>query len=182
MRVLFFLVFCLFLSGCSIIDTEPYKKVYYFDIGSPAQRYEIKTRHVGGVSVNASAPYYEKMVFRSSRNRVEFDEYNRWNAMPADILHSYIVMACMRDKNDDDATRILKVEIFRFEFDLTNNKAVCDLSFRIENADDSTSIWQKFYHQEVPVKAQTAEEFAAAMQLAVDSILKQFTTDIQGIK
>lgn len=174
--------FCLFLFGCSIISTEPYKKVYYFDIGSPSGKYEIKAKHVGSVSVRVTAPYFEKMVFRFSENRVEFDEYNRWNAMPANILQRYIVMACMHDSSSDDATRILKVEIFRFELDMQKKSAVCDLVFCIEKVDDSTTIWQKAYHQEIPVKELTAEAFASSMQSAIDNILKQFVTDIQSIK
>jgi ABC-type uncharacterized transport system auxiliary subunit len=182
MRTFFGLFFCFFLFGCSIIDTEPYKKVYYFDIGSPAVKYEIKTKHVGAVSVNAASPYFEKMVFRFSPNRVEFDEYNRWSSMPADILQHYIVMACIRDSNTDDAKLVLRVEIFRFEMDMQKKSAVCDLVFRIENTENGSSIWQNLYHQEVPVSALTAEAFAGAMQSAVDNVLKQFITDIQSVK
>jgi len=88
----------------------------------------------------------------------------------------------MRDRNNDDATRILKVEIFRFELDMQKKSAVCDLAFSIEKVDDSAVIWQNAYHQEIPVKDLTAEVFASSMQSAIDNILKQLVTDIQSIK
>ncbi|MFZ2657357.1 MAG: ABC-type transport auxiliary lipoprotein family protein [Victivallales bacterium] len=178
-NMLFFVLALLLLCGCGIFQKEPYIKVSYFDIGSPAaQDIGGKPVLVGGV--DASRPYLEKMVFRVSENRIEIDEYNRWSCSSADMLQKYLSLAYETSaSNEKLPVCLLKVEIFQIEADIAKSSAKLVLQASIEDRSSGKILIRKTYSEEIPVGKVTGESFAKGIAAAAAKILEQLTADIR---
>ncbi|OGV50543.1 MAG: hypothetical protein A2X49_04875 [Lentisphaerae bacterium GWF2_52_8] len=174
-----FFLGAILMCGCGIFEKEPYRKVFYYDIGTPntespcAALYEIKAVPMG--------PSEDKMLFRSSPNQLEYDEFNRWASDPPELLKSYLKLALFCREGMESGKYVLQLDIFRFEMNLPERSAECCLAFSLIDNEGKTT-WRKLYQQKVEAKQANAGAFAEAMQTAVKEISMQLAKDLQTIK
>jgi len=178
-NILLFVFALLLLCGCGVFHKEPYIRVAFFDIGSPAVQ-DVGGRSVVVSDVDATRPYLEKMVFRISENRIEMDEYNRWSCSSADMLQKYLSLAYETSASNEKApVCLLKAEIFQIEADIAKSSVKLVLQFSLEERSSGKILLRKTYSQEMPVGKVTGESFAKGIAAAAAKILEQLTADIR---
>lgn len=170
---LLMLAFIMLISGCGILSTQPYIQTYYFDISSPKPSNVSKHQNIQITTITRSGPYRERMVFRTSPNSVEFDEFNRWCMPPDEMVKRYLELVY---KNEADPKKeksySLNGNLIQLEADPNNNKVIMVIEFELYEQDVNNKIWEKTFKQQVPVQKVTGESFAKAAQFAIDNIIK----------
>ena len=119
------------LCACEIIDKEPYRKVFYYDMAQPAADSSLKCPWLSGISVSSDIQYSSKMFFKTGPNRYEYDEYNRWVATPEVLLRRNLEQSLLAEAPSQGG-RILKIEIRSFEMDAKSLAASCSVAYRLD--------------------------------------------------
>ena len=175
---------CLLLAatGCGIFsffDTEPYRPVSYFDIGSP------KNLSPTGLKVQimpfvAEGPYDTPMVFKTGAYCVQFDQYNRWSQFPNNMLRRYFELYLNDPSTEADFSAVpkysLSATIVNFEGSLApsgaeaGNEAVLTLNVSVQDYTNGKLLWNKLFHEVAPMPSRSAQSFAQAMSEAVAKV------------
>jgi len=185
----FFLGLFLFLSlfsfsGCSIFPHQNDTKTNYFDIGFPKKNKANQLNTPIIIErVTTIGPYYEKMVFRTSTNHLEYDEFNRWISPPSKMLKRYFILA-LENKNIreiDTNSKVLKlnIEILRLEADL--NQKLITLLIRITIHQDNIEYSEIIDIQESMPEV-SANQFAEKLKIAIDNAINQIISAIKQVK
>ena len=115
----------LMLTGC-ILSSEKYKSPATYDLS--AERLTCSNA-VNGIRVRNSSGADRRFLYRVQNNRMQFDEYNFWMLPPEQLVRRiFDVSFSKRGRNAAD----IVCSIERFEFDLTSNSAILELSVTVE--------------------------------------------------
>ncbi len=163
--------------GCSILEREPYKETYYYDISYPEKPAVLKGLNVAVLNPAGGAPYSERMVFRMSPNRISIDEFNRWASSPSEMIKKYFYVVFSAEEAPGDRRLFLRLEILRFE--ALFQEKIAMVSLRATLSDDAdTDLLCKIYTAEIPMEKLSGDDFAKASGIALDEISKKIADDI----
>jgi len=184
-KILSLLICTLFISGCSILSTQPYIRTYFFDIGSPNSNIVENKYNLEIMSFNISGPFKERMLFRTSPYSVRFDEFNRWSMPPSAMFKRYLMMI-YDSGNDTNKTAekqfSLNGEILQLEADLQTKKVSLAIRFIFYETSTGKNIWSRTFKQQIPVPNVTGESFAAAVKYGTDNIVKELNIHLNASK
>lgn len=163
------------LSGCFFNSEHP--PIAFYDLQLPAKVQEQCKFRV--VLVSNSTPSRTFMLYRQKNNQILQDEFNCWVQLPERMLMRYIAMAYPWGKNSTIDTVEVQVTLTAFEFNAADNAAVLAFNYRMNkaltNRTGSVIVREK-------VKANTPEEFAAAMSRAAEKACKELAAATAELK
>ncbi len=172
----------LILCSCGILKKEPYRDVSYFDLSSNVPKQDIGTIMLAIGGVSADSPYFERMVFRVSENRIEIDEYNRWAANPSNLIKKYFSTAFESKSDVKSAKFLLDVKILQIEANLKNNMIKLAVQITMHNSAEGIIVLEKIYSQEMAVEKVTGESFAKGVETEIGKIADELAQDIRNLQ
>jgi ABC-type uncharacterized transport system auxiliary subunit len=173
--ILLFSFSVLFISGCSILPESISAAVNYYEISSPERlQPTINDLEIGKFTV--TGPYEKRMVFKSGKNQLQFDEFNRWAQNPEQMLKRFFTI--LIPQTEVKPTRILSAEILEFACDLDSQKALLCVTISITEKETGKFILTQTFNIKAPMKEKRASSFAAAMNQAVKSVADIITKPI----
>lgn len=185
-RLLTFAAIIVLCGGCNIFPEIKKTKVNYFEIGfdekdksQPKENYRIIVNRV-----EAEGPYYQRMVFKTSENSVDFDEYNRWSQSPSKMLKNYLKLALNNpDMNvPEERQFILNANILRFDSDLEDNTSNLVLEVDIKRKSDDACVLNKIFVEKVKVEKNKAVFYVEGMKKAVSNVAEAIRKKMSSVK
>jgi ABC-type uncharacterized transport system auxiliary subunit len=132
-RLISTLLFLMILSGCIF---APERKVRTFDLGTPKSIAPEKIRLAVMPFMNNTEVDYQ-MMYRTGKNKVEKDAYNRWIETPGLLVTSYLLNAFRSPDNKETYSEnnnyTLSGEVTLFEINLQENYVALCVSYRIQH-------------------------------------------------
>lgn len=165
------------LTGC-VFTREKFTPVKYYDIGNPdPSKYSSVALRVGAFTV--TGPYKQEMVFRTEKNELIKDQYNRWVQTPDVMLKRYLKMAFSEASARKDCT--ITGNILSFEADLAGKEAVFVIEYRIASSSSTdTLLVEKTSTFKVKYEGASPDSTAGAMATAVASFTEAVAGDLKG--
>ena len=121
----------LIISGCIF---APSHKITTFDLGTPKSIAPPKIKLAITPFMNDTEAAFE-MLYRTEKNQVEHDAYNRWVEAPGMLITSYLQNAFSSSENKDTFTGtddyILSGKVTLFEINLPNKFVALRVNYRI---------------------------------------------------
>ncbi len=152
-------------SSC-LMSTEPYRKVRTFDLGMSSP---------GGVAlaverIENPKMYRHPFVYRVGDNEIVKDEFNKWSALPENLLLSRLKAAF----SERPGSPALSAKILEFEFDTERKLARLQISYSISA--DGVKGEDLLFVSETAFDELDGAKMAAAMAANAD----RFTSEIMG--
>jgi ABC-type uncharacterized transport system auxiliary subunit len=141
---------------------------------------------------NARDPYNQNlMIYRSSPYRLDFYNYHRWAAAPAELVTDWTrrylrgsgLFAKVFPTAEGDADLTLGGVIHQFEeVDHEQNwEAVSSIDFWLTRADQRSPFWFQSYTATRQAEKRNPEAIAEAMSHNLDDILERLTHDLVAV-
>jgi ABC-type uncharacterized transport system auxiliary subunit len=177
------LLLTLFSMGCSILPDPEDQPIYYFDIGAPETKNQMK-EVVKLSTVEFVVCEKTLMSFRDGGNSVRFDEFNRWSDLPSNLLRKHFLLALNNTSSTKPNTlsqgKSLDVYILRFDLDLQKKTANVTALFVIHGTDGRRIFWRTMIEAEKRVKTDSAAGFAEAMGAAVSDLTTRLVAKLNA--
>ena len=128
---IFILVICVCMMTSCVLSPKPFRPVTYHDLGTP----EIINKQGPFVKFTRfvmNGPYKNKMVFRSTNNKLIIDEYNKWAQTPETMLGRYMALA-FRGKSEagNAKTYLVDITVMSFEALVESGNALLIVEYTI---------------------------------------------------
>ncbi len=168
----------LMLAGC-VFTKEKFKPVRYYDIGNPETVSSPICLKVGSFVV--TGPYKQEMIYRTEKNALEKDPYNKWALTPDILLRRYLKMSFPGEISREPATAITG-NILSFEADVVKKEVLFTVEYRITSQGNSnTAVLEKTMSFKAKLDDESPEAFARAMSQAVSAFTESVSLDLKKI-
>lgn len=172
-RVLMISAAILMLAGC-VFTKEKFIPVKYYDIGNPSVKFPVSLK-VGSFAV--TGPYKQEMVYRTEKNELLKDQYNKWALTPDILLKRYLKMS-FPGESSGKAGAAIGGNILSFEADILKKEAVFTLEYRIQSNSNNATL-EKTLTFKAKLDDTSPEAFAKAMSLAVSDFAECLSSELK---
>jgi uncharacterized lipoprotein YmbA len=163
-----------FLAGC-VFTKETFVPVKYYDLGNPdPSKFPKISLKAGPFTV--TGPYKQEMVYRTEKNELLKEQYNRWALAPDVMLNRYLKMAFTASAGKPEYT--ITGNVLAFESDLSTKEAVLTVEYSITPSMPAKQSYEKTLTFRKKMDGTGAEAFAAAMAGAVKDFADSMAADI----
>lgn len=169
--VILFLILNLF-NSC-LITMEPYRKTRIFDLGY-VETCELSLKIEAIENPNL---YRHQFIYRLSENEIEKDDYNRWTALPENMLYSRLKTVFKQDT----ISPILNAKILKFELNKMSRSASLKIIYSIKNSDGTLNFLETF-NREKQIDDFSPELFAVAMTDLTNQFIEELKDKIRNLK
>jgi hypothetical protein len=176
LRIVIISVAVLMLTGC-VFTKEKFKPVRYFDIGNPEIAKSPICLKVGSFTV--TGPYKQEMVYRTEKNELLKDQYNKWALTPDILLRRYLIIAYPGDSSKELEITITG-NILSFEADILKKEVLFTVEYRITASSNIATI-EKISAFKAKFDDSSPEAFAQAMSHAVSDFTESLSLDLKKI-
>jgi len=121
--------FIIFLQASCIF--RAYKEINYFDITASNMKLAEYSPYIDITTVATQGPFRTKMVIRTGKHKVIFDEYNRWAQTPDAMLKRYLKQRFLQHPSDGSPYKI-SIKILNFEADRFNHCTIFTVQYSIK--------------------------------------------------
>jgi len=177
------------LGGCSLTKPRPEVRHYALALTVPEVPAGRAKLSLIVYSFTARDPYgQDLMVYRASPYRLDFYNYHRWAATPAELVTDWTrrylreagLFAKVFPTTDGNADWILSGVIQQFaEVDHEQSwEAALAIDFWLTQADQHSPFWFQSYTATQPAEKRNPEAIAAAMSRNLENILARLTADL----
>ncbi|MGH8007348.1 MAG: ABC-type transport auxiliary lipoprotein family protein, partial [Candidatus Binatia bacterium] len=179
-----FIVWGLVLSGCSLTKPRPEVRHYALALNVPQVPSGAGTTPLVVRLFSAHDPYtQERIVYRTSPFALDFYNYHRWAASPAEMVTDWTrrylrgtgLFANVLPTSDGNADVALGAVIRQFEeIDQGQTwEATLSVDFWLTQTDQRSPFWSQSYTATQPAARRNPEAIAAAMSRNLENILEQ---------
>jgi ABC-type uncharacterized transport system auxiliary subunit len=180
------------LGGCSLTKPQPEVRHYALTLTVPEVSSGTATLSLIVSLFTARDPYgQDLMVYRSSPYRLDFYNYHRWAAVPAELVTDWTrrslrgsgLFAKVFPAAEGNADLTLGGVIHQFEeVDHEQNwEAVLSIDFWLTRADQRSPFWFQTYTATQQAEKRNPEAIAEAMSRNLENILKRLTNDLTAV-
>ncbi len=178
LRIVFISVAVLMLTGC-VFTKEKFKPVRYFDIGNPEIAKSPICLKVGSFTV--TGPYKQEMVYRTEKNELLKDQYNKWALAPDILLRRYLIISYTGESLKESEITIAG-NILSFEADILKKEVLFTVEYRISaKANSNIAPIEKISTFKAKFDDSSPEAFAGAMSRAVSDFTESLSLDLKKI-
>jgi hypothetical protein len=124
-----FLLLLLITTSCIF---RPYQQVDYYDIVTKPAEEASTQPNVDFPLVTVQGPFRTKMVFRITKHKIMFDEFNRWSQTPDSLLKRYMEQSFPKNPKNEKKPFKVTVKILNIEGDRFNKKTVFSAEYTIK--------------------------------------------------
>ncbi|MCP4179166.1 MAG: hypothetical protein GY756_15510 [bacterium] len=178
LAALFLFIFITSISSC--LNIPSHKPVNIFDIGVPKPIY-LPGIELGFIDFLNDSETMQKMLYRTGKNRIEYDPYNKWSALPNRLLSNYL-KASFRTKNISSKNIVLNLagSVSSFQVDLMSRQVSMSVEYRIRHK----GTLMKEYSEVVVTKftEKTPIAFAEAMSRNAKKLAFILAKQMQNIR
>jgi len=160
-------VLLLFLVSC--LGPREYSPINNYDLGKARQtgiRLNIGT-------IDQNGPYNSRMMFRTTPEKVEINEYQRWTRSPDLVLNDYLKGSFVPGGNYS-----LEGEIITFENDLVSSKALFIFYYKI--TDHGNSVAEGLFEGSEK-SSENAGQYAASMAKLARDLIQEISLKLQKL-
>jgi len=184
------LIVLLFLISCGQIPETRYFTIDY-DYTTPGS-----TGGKGMLFIKKikSDPVYfqDKLIYKSSRYEIKFDNYRRWVLSPADML-TYKAAEHLRRKDlfervtlvtpQQQECLVLSGLLKNFEEFVENNKRLAKVTilFKLQKNQDNKIIWEKEISSTVPINDPGVEGIIRSMSQATKQVFDELSENLSDL-
>jgi hypothetical protein len=166
------------LTGC-VFTKERFKPVRYYDIGNPEAAKTPVCLKVGSFTV--TGPYKQEMIYRTEKNELEKDQYNKWALTPDVLLRRYLKMSFPGETLREPGAAITG-NILAFEADVVKKEVLFTVEYRITSPESSNAaVLEKTASFKAKLDEISPESFASAMSQAVSDFTGNLSLDLKKI-
>jgi len=134
---------------------------------------------VGSFAV--TGPYKQEMVYRTEKNELEKDPYNKWALTPDILLRRYLKMSFPGETSREPGTAITG-NILSFEADVVKKEVLFTVEYRITSQENSSAaVLEKNVSFKAKLDDVSPEAFARAMSQAVSAFTESLSLDLKKI-
>lgn len=178
LRLVVVSVMVLMLAGC-VFTKEKFKPVRYYDIGNPDVAKSPICLKVASFTV--TGPYRQEMVYRTEKNELLKDQYNKWALTPDILLRRYLKISYPGDSLKESEITITG-NILCFEADILKKEALLTVEYRITaKADLKIAAIEKTSTFKAKLDDSSPEAFAQAMARTVSDFTESLSLDLNKI-
>lgn len=168
----------LMLAGC-VFTKEKFHPVRYYDIGNPEAGKSPICLQVGLFSVIGA--YRQDMIYRTEKNELERDQFNKWALTPDILVRRYLKMSFLGESSKESGFAITG-NILSFEADVLKKEVLFTLEYRITTqANPDDAVLEKTSTFKVTLDDSSPEAFARAMSRAVSDFTESLASDLKKI-
>ena len=168
----------LFLSGC-VFTKEKFNPVRYYDIGNPESAKSPICLKVGAFTV--TGPYKQDMIYRTDKNELIRDQYNKWALTPDILLRRYLKMSFPGESSKESGLTI-SGNILSFEADVLKKEVLFTLEYRITAQPGlNAAALEKTATFKAKLDDPSPEAYAMAMSHAVSDFIESMSLDLKKI-
>lgn len=178
LRIVIISIAALMLAGC-VFSKEKFIPVRYYDLGNPDAAKSPVCLKVGSFAV--TGPYKQDMVYRTGKNELLRDQYNKWALGPDILVRRHLKMSFPGETLKEAGFEITG-NILAFEADLVKKEVLFTVEYSISSqasskipAQDKISTFKAKFDDASP------EAFARAMSLAVSDFTESVSLDLKKI-
>ena len=176
LRLVIISVAVLMLAGC-VFTKEKFKPVRYYDIGNPEAAKSPICLKVGSFAV--TGPYKQEMIYRTDKNELLRDQYNKWALTPDILLRRYLKMSFPGESSRELGLTIAG-NIISFEADVVKKEVLFTVEYRITaQANSNTAAQEKTSTFRAKLEDMSPEAFAEAMSHAVSDFTENLFSDLK---
>jgi len=182
------------LGGCSLPKPQPQPEVrhYALTLAIPDGSADPSAPSLIVVPFNARDPYTQDlMVYRSSPYRLDFYNYHRWAAAPAELVTDWTrrylrgsgLFAKVFPTAEGNADLTLGGVIHQFE-EVDHEQtweAALSVDFWLTRADQHSPFWFQSYAATQRAEKRNPEAIAEAMSRNLENVLKRLTGDLAAV-
>lgn len=162
-------IFAMLLLNSCLIPTQPYRRTRTFDLGAAA----VTQEQIEVEKFENPNMYRHSFVYRVGDNEIIRDEYNRWAALPENMMASRLrTVFAAPDSLADGTAPVLSGKILRFEFDTKKSLAVLQIAYKIHKGAKLAT------EGEFSAETAFAENDPSAMAKAMAECLDKFSAEI----
>lgn len=177
-RVLMIPVAVLMIAGC-VFTKERFTPVRYYDIGNPEAVKSPICLKVGSFAV--TGPYRQEMIYRTEKNELLRDQYNKWALTPDILLRRYLKMSYPGETSRESGVAITG-NILAFEADILEKEVLFTVEYRITaQANPNAAALEKTSAFRAKLDDTSPEAFARAMSHAVSDFTESLSSDFKKI-
>lgn len=187
-----FVVWSLVLNGCSLTKPRPEVRHYALTLNVPEVPPDSGATSLVVRLFSAHDPYtQERIVYRSSPYALDFYNYHRWAASPAEMVTDWTrrslsgtgLFAKVLPTSDGNADLALGGVIRQFEeIDQDQTwEAALSIDFWLTRTDHRSPFWSQSYTATQRATKRNPEAIAAAMSHNLEEILQRLTADLAPI-
>lgn len=178
LRLLMISIAVLTLTGC-IFTKEKFNAVRYYDIGNPEVAKSPICLKVGSFSI--TGPYKQDMIYRTEKNELIRDQYNKWALTPDVLLRRYLKMSFPGESSKESGFTITG-NILSFEADVQKKEVLFTVEYRIEaQTGSNVAVLEKTSTFKAKLDGNSPEAFASAMSRAVSDFAENMSLDLKKI-
>lgn len=180
------------IGGCSLTRPQPEVRHYALTLTAPEVSSGTATLSLIVSPFTARDPYgRDLMVYRSSPYRLDFYNYHRWAAVPAELVTDWTrrylresgLFAKVFPAMEGNADWILGGVIHQFE-EVDHEQtweAVLSIDFWLTRADQHSPVWFQSYTATQQAEKRNPEAIAEAMSRGLENILRRLTNDLAAV-
>ncbi len=178
----FIIIALLFICSCGQIPQTRYYTIDY----DYADSGKADGKGVLFVKKFKSEPLYfqDKLIYKTSRYEVKFDNYRRWVLTPADMLtlkavdhlgHSGLFTRVTLNPPDDKICYTLESTVKNFEEVIENMQrfALVTILFELEHAEQFGVVWAEQLTARTPITGAGEESIIAAMSASTRQVFDE---------
>lgn len=169
----------LIISGCIF---APSHKITTFDLGTPKSIAPAKIKLAVMPFMNDTEAAFQ-MLYRTGKNQVEKDTYNRWVEAPGLLITSYLLDAFSSSENKDSFTGaddyILSGNVTLFEINLPNKYVVLRVNYRIMH--NNRYLIEKDVTLKQAFDKSSPDNFAKAMSKAAGDLANEIKSQVMKV-
>jgi ABC-type uncharacterized transport system auxiliary subunit len=186
-------ILALALTGCSVTRTSPVKQTFLLDPPAPAAAARAQPGSLRVDAVKVAAPFRGRsFVFRESEFKYETDFYNEFIVAPEANIADATARSLQRAGTfarvfapgaSVDADWVLQGFVTTMYGDVRDTArpaAEVSITYYLSRGDGGTGVpvWSREYARRVPLAANTAVAYAAALNTACADILAELSRDL----
>jgi len=180
------------LAGCSLTKPQPEVHHYALALTLPEVSASAATLSLSVSPFHARDPYgQDLMVYRSSPYRLDFYNYHRWAAVPAELVTDWTrrylrrsgLFAKVFPSTEGNADWVLGGVIHQFE-EVDHEQtwdAALSIDFWLTRAGQRSPFWFQSYTATQQADKRNPEAIAEAMSRNLENILARLTADLTPV-